>query len=142
MIEPTWTELTTTSIKAQPDDGIWQQGPYVKGPALLKIEANGQWNYSTRFGRLCSANGDLLSLLDPKRCIHDKSPVGALIGRIGGSIADRDPTYIFLIGSVCLRKLDKDTEGPLFLTINDMWTGFADNSGALTVKIYFAALDG
>jgi len=137
MPEPTWMEPTSVNIRAHPDDGVWQQAlPYVEGPALLKIEAVGQWNYSTQFARPCSANGDLLSPLDPKRCIHEKSPVGALIGRIGGSIADKDATAIFVVGSLCVRKLEMESTGPLFLTINDMWNGFGDNSGELTVNIY------
>jgi hypothetical protein len=138
MTEPTWTNLTSVTIQARPTDGVWQQAfAHVEGPALLKIEASGQWVYSNLFGNPCSANGDLSSPLDPKRCIHDKSPVGALIGRIGGSIADKDPTSIFVVGSLCVHKLEKEA-GPLYLTINDMWNGLGDNSGELTVKIYFS----
>jgi hypothetical protein len=138
MTEPSWTELSEATIKARPEDGVWQQAlPYVEGPGLLKIEATGQWVYAAQFARPCSANGDLLSPLDPKRCIHEKSPVGALIGRIGGSIADKDTAAIFVVGTLCVRKLEKDTAGPLFFAINDMWNGFGDNSGELKIKIHF-----
>jgi hypothetical protein len=144
MSEPKWMPLTVNNpIKAKPDSGVWQQACsyFLQGPALIKIEATGQWNYSRDFvPNPCSADGDVFSPFDSKRCIHENSPVGALIGRIGGSIADKDATSVFCVGSVCVRKLDKDTKGPLFLTINDMRTGFDDNSGDLTVNILYAEL--
>lgn len=139
MREPNWTEPINVVIKARPDDGVWQLAcPYVESPVLLKIEAQGKWNYSPQFARPCSPNGDLLSPFDPKRCIHDKSPVGALIGRIGGSIADKDATFAFTVGSFFVRKLEKGA-GPLFLAMNDLWNGFGDNENEIGVKIYFSA---
>jgi hypothetical protein len=140
MSEPSWTELANNIIiSANPDDGIWQRAcDYVEGPGLLKIEATGTWKYLNIEPQPCSPNGDRESTLDDENNIHGKSPRGALIGRIGGSIADRDTASVFAVGSFCVRKLDKEA-GPLFLTINDAWNGFDDNDGELTVKVSFAA---
>jgi len=139
MYAPNWQELTgIPPIKAKPDSGFWTKAyDYIDAPTLLKIIATGEWNYSTKFGAKCSANGDLMSPFNSARCIYEKAPVGALIGRIGGSVADKDPSSIFVVGSECVRKLDQE-KGPLFLTINDMWTGFGDNDDQLTVHIFFA----
>jgi hypothetical protein len=140
MDAPNWTELTgIPPIKANPGSGIcWTKAyDHVQGPALLKIVATGEWYYSTKFNLACSANGDLMSPLNPTRCIYEKSPVGALIGKIAGSVADKDSSSVFVVGSECVRKLDQE-RGPLFLTINDMWTGFGDNYGELNVQIFLA----
>jgi hypothetical protein len=134
-----WTELQKgLVVKAKPD-GLWTKGPLIVGPTILKIEAKGTWRYSATFAEPCTADGDLTSPFDLKKCVWDKSPVGSLIGRIGGSSADKDPTYVFAVGTSCIRAIDQNTKGLLFLTINDMWVGFGDNSGELTVNVYFAA---
>jgi hypothetical protein len=140
MIKPDWIELANDiPISAKPKDCIWQCAySYIEGPGLLKIEATGTWKYLNTAPQPCSPNGDLESPLDGQNNLHGKSPLGALIGRIGGSIADRDTTSVFAVGSFCVRKLDKEA-GPLFLTINDAWNGFDDNEGTLTIKLSFAA---
>ncbi len=137
--ELNWTALETgLSVKAKPE-GFWTKGPLISGPTILKIEASGTWSYSTKFAKACTADGDLLSSFDLKKCIWDKSPVGSLLGRIGGSSADKDPSSVFVVGSSCIRSIDAQTRGLLFLTINDMWVGFDDNIGELTVNVFFAA---
>jgi len=139
IIKPNWTKIAELQVSAQPSDGgIWQCAcQYVQGPALLKIEAGGEWSYSTALTKGCSPNGDLGSALEPKNCVHEKSPVGALIGRIGGGISDKDATSVFSVGTLCIRKLTTEV-GPLFLAINDMWNGFGDNNGSLTVTVSLA----
>lgn len=139
MFEPTWSKPTTVTIQAKPSDGVWQLAfSYVEGPTIIKIEAAGNWNYSPQFAAgPCSANGDLRSPFDPKKCICDKAPVGALIGRIGGSVADKDSASAFVVGSLFVRKLEKGS-GPLYLTINDMWNGFGDNLDEIKVSISFS----
>jgi hypothetical protein len=140
MDEPRWTKLKDgIVIKAKPENSFWQEAyGFVRGPGILKIVADGQWYYSTNFAGECSANGDLLSPFDSSRCIHQKAPVGSLIGKIGGSIADKDSSAVFVVGSSCIRNLDGNTAGPLFLAINDMLTGLGDNEGHLIVNIFFA----
>jgi hypothetical protein len=137
MDAPPWTPLADgIVIKAKPEDGVWQKAfDYVQGPVVLRITATGTWGYSKFVTNRCTANGDLLSPLDTKGCVHEKAPVGALIGRIGGSIATKEPDGVFVVGSIYVRKLDQNTAGPLFLTINDKWNGFGDNDGELVVKI-------
>ena len=133
MHTPQWTDLDTVKVKAKPEGSIWQSAwAFVQGPALLKMEATGQWEYS-KFAKPCSPNGDLDSPLDNKGSVHEKA---ALIGRVGGSIADSEG--IFIVGTVCVHKLGKDDAGPLFLAINDKRSGFEDNSGELEVKISYA----
>ena len=141
MNEPKWTELKKDlKISAtRADGGVWQLAvSFLEAPGFLKITADGEWTYSNVLALKCKADGDLLSPLNPKRCIHEASPVGCLIGRIWGSSASRATEGIFTVGSLCVLKLAADQQGPLFLTINDLWTGFADNGGEVTVQIQFA----
>ena len=42
-----------------------------------------------------------------------------------------------MVGHYCVLELDAAAKGPLFLTINDLPTGFGDNSGELTVDVTF-----
>jgi hypothetical protein len=136
MATPTCMHLTKFNVKARPEDSIWQLVyPFVQGPGLLKFEASGKWKYSD-FADPCSANGDLDSPLDNRGCVDEKSPLGALIGRIGGSIAASDG--VFIVGTVCVRKLGNDVAGPLFLAINDKRNGFGDNADELVVEIKYA----
>jgi hypothetical protein len=141
MNEPKWCQLQKDFkvSAARPHGNVWKIAvPFLDAPGWLRIEASGEWIYSNKFNLKCDANGDLLSPLDPKRCVHESSPVGCLIGRIGGSAASKASDGIFTVGSYCVQKVDDKTQGgPLFLTINDLWTGFDDNSDELTVNIYF-----
>jgi hypothetical protein len=144
MTEPNWISLKTghkVSAARNKDGNVWQVAlPFLQNPGFFKIVASGEWSYSSKFGLKCSANGDLLAPFDPKRCVHENSPIGCLIGRIGGSVAARTSEGIFTVGSYCVRKLEVETQGPLFLAINDLWTGFDDNSDELTVNIFFGSL--
>lgn len=133
---PRWVPLGTITVKAKPENAIWQLAhEFVQGPGLLKVVARGGWKYSN-LAKECSANGDLDSPLDNRGAVYEKAPLGALIGRIGGSIADSDGAFV--VGTLCVHKLDKDAAGPFFLAINDKRNGFEDNDGELTVEISHA----
>jgi hypothetical protein len=124
-----------TEVPAKPT-GLWTLvAEYVRGPALVKVEAalDGQWNYSE--ATACAADGDLLSLISPQTCLLRGAPVGALIGKIGGSTAGTTDGTLFLVGRSCVYELDQSKRGPLYLTINDELTGMANNSGKLGVTI-------
>ena len=60
---------------------------------------------------------------------------GALIGKIGGSTGTIKGATIFLVGSESVIEVDDKTQGPLYLTINDIPAGMKDNSGSLKVTI-------
>jgi hypothetical protein len=121
-------------IKAKPD-GIWTLAyDYVKGPALVQIEADdSEWQYAP--GKKCKADGDLSSMLSSKDSILPSAPVGALIAKVGGSTAGISDGRLFVAGKKCLLQLDQNTSGPIFLTINDQLTGMQNNDGVLKVTI-------
>lgn len=130
-----WSEVRDSiEIKAKPD-GIWTVAyEYVQGPALIKIEANDdQWEYAP--GKKSTANGDLSSLLCPQQAILPSAPVGAMIGKVGGSTAGTSDGRLFVVGKTSVLPLDQNTSGPLFLTVNDELTGLQNNSGSIKVKI-------
>jgi hypothetical protein len=141
MADIQWNEMIAAEILAKPN-GLWTRAyDYVSGPKKLSLEvkpkADGTlqtWKYSTL--RECSANGDLGSSIGADRCLLKTAPVGALIGKIGGSTAGAtDGTITFIVGQFCVVEFDEKVKGPLFLTINDEPSGFADNDGQLSVTL-------
>jgi len=64
------------------------------------------------------------------------APTGALIGKIGGSTADKpDAASVFAVGQYCIRTLKTEESGALFLTMNDVPGNFAQHDGVLKVRI-------
>jgi hypothetical protein len=129
-----WPQVIEQEVPAQPA-GIWTLiVEYVRGPALVKVEAEDtKWYYSQ--ANSCTADGDLLSLISTQSCILKGAPVGALIGKIGGSTAGVADGTVFLAGKTCIIELDQSKRGPLYLTINDEVTGMGNNSGELKVRV-------
>ena len=130
-----WTEVQDNiEIMAKPE-GIWTLvHEYVRAPALVEIEANGdEWEYAP--GKKCSANGDLGSTLRSQDAILPSAPVGALIAKVGGSTAGTTDGRLFVVGKKALLQLDQNTNGPLFLTINDQLSGLQNNDKSIKVKI-------
>lgn len=135
----TWSEIKDNVTVPGKPTGIWTPVlDYVKGPALIKIEASGEWSYTT--GKSCGPDGDLNALIGADRTIATTAPLGALIAKVGGSTAGVSDGAVRVAGSMALIQIDEKTSGPIFLTINDELSGFKDNSGQLTVKISVAQL--
>lgn len=131
-----WVVLKdNVKVKARPD-GVWTLAlEWVNGPAVLKFEAGGEeWFYAEPDSSKATADGHLASLLAPKNCLLPTAPVGALIGKIGGSSAGAADGTVFVVGKFCLIEIDK-SKGPVYLTINDELTGFGNNRGEISVKI-------
>ena len=129
-----WSHVIKTEVPAQPA-GLWTLViEYLRGPALVKVQAEDKkWKYSQ--ANACTADGDLLSLVSTQSCILKGAPVGALIGKIGGSTAGVSDGTVFLAGKMCIIKLDQSKRGPLYLTINDELTGMGNNDGKLEVEV-------
>ena len=121
-------------IKAKPE-GIWTLAyDYVKGPALIQIEADdGEWQYAS--GKKCKADGDLTSMLSSQETMLASAPVGALIAKIGGSTAGIADGRLFVAGKRYLLQIDQDTGGLIFLTMNDQLSGMQNNDGSIKVTI-------
>jgi hypothetical protein len=134
-----WSEVKDVTVPAKPT-GVWTWGlEYVKGPARILIEAQGQWVYSA--GRQgCGPDGDLAALLGASHTLLPAAPAGALLAKIGGSTAGLADGSVRVAGSKAYFEIDAATNGPIFLTINDEPGGMADNSGELKVTISVAAL--
>jgi hypothetical protein len=139
MLKINWKKvpLDVTEIHAKPATGLWTKAlEFVTGPIKFKITASGNWKFDGDEGGTCDANGSLTSHLDPKACINEHAPVGALIGKIGHSTASIDGVKSFVVGSFCIVQLSANESGPLFLTINDAPSGFFDNEGKLQVEVH------
>jgi len=114
---------------------LWTHVEDIEGPVLVKLEVaapNATWRYAE--DRSCGPDGDLTSLIARSRCLCPGAPVGALIGKLGGSSAGIDDGKIFPVGRYCVVDVPSDS-GALFLSINDEVTGMEDNDDTLAVAI-------
>jgi hypothetical protein len=133
----TWSRTWDTIVPAKPA-GVWTWAiDYVKGPALLLIEATGEWSYSA--GGKCGPNGDLNALVHPNEAILPGAPLGALLVKIGGSTAGTADGTVKVAGAKAIVEIGQ-VSGPVFLTINDELSGLFDNDGELTVTVSYSQL--
>jgi len=124
----------TVEIPARPV-AIWTKVlDYVPQNTVLKLEAAEKWEYAE--GAMCGPDGVVAPKLkiDP---LSNVAPVGALIGRIGGStaaISGGDNSGVFAVGSFAV--VNVQTAGPLFLTINLAPSQYAPTADKIKVTIY------
>jgi hypothetical protein len=137
MKEPQWTplKLETNKVPARPR-GMWTAVyEYVSGTSILRFKAKGDWAYAK--DRKCGPDG-VRGLGLPQDVLVPGTPLGALVGKIGGSSADKpDPAkqQVFAVGSECVVGLDGKFSGTLFLTMNDEPTQFASHDGEIEIEI-------
>jgi hypothetical protein len=137
MAGKTWQELAkNVQVQAKPE-GLWTPAvEYVGDKKLLKIEVRdtkAHWEYAD--GKSCGPDGDTKAQFKVGTLLLENAPVGALIGKVGGSTAGSADGKVFVVGRFCIIRLDDKIEGPLFLTINDTSNGFHDNRHALAVTV-------
>jgi len=135
-----WQEITLgQSVVPGRPDGLWTPVlEYVEGKVRLKVVASGTWQYLP--GVDCGPNGHRDGGLI-ENSLAPRAPVGALIAKIGGGTADRpdpDKDPVFVVGTFCVITLEAVAHGPLFLTMNDHVSWFAQHDGELTIRIFEA----
>ena len=146
MPDPNWRLLVEKKkVSAQPT-GAWTLIlDSVAGYSRLKLEAEGNWTYSTSLKDHCGPDGDARSAFDVTHYLLPKAPPGCLIGKLGGSSAGLDDGYVFVVGSYCVVEpgsAERGTtnkipdNGPLYLCINDRRDGMDDNNGEMTVNVF------
>ena len=130
------TTSVTVDVRARPN-GVWTlvEELFDAGTVLVISASNDQcWSYADAVSAQCGPDGDPHALLSREKCIFPDAPVGALIGKIGGSTAGDKVGTMFVAGSFCVFRVP-DGGGPLFLTINDESGGLENNSGTLKVTV-------
>ncbi|MBI4591574.1 MAG: hypothetical protein HY725_22340 [Candidatus Rokubacteria bacterium] len=136
MTQPNWQPLAKDPYKvpAKPK-GLWTKVcDYVEGPVKLKLEADGEWEYSKK---RCGPDGAPQEGLVTDTLVPS-APLGALVGKIGGSSADKpdvSKVLVFAVGSYCVVSLDNTARGALFLTMNDVVGRFDEHDGEVSVTI-------
>jgi hypothetical protein len=126
-------EETEITVPAKPASGLWTLArTYVNVPQIIRIEAPGSWRPVAELDS-CGPDGLQHWAFGRERLLTKKAPLGALIGKIGGSNLTTDDE-IFVVGSMAVLTIDR-ISGPLFLTINDAPGFFDDNTGELQVTI-------
>jgi hypothetical protein len=128
-----WQPIVKGAVVAAKPTGLWTMvHEFVRGPAELWVTATGRWYYSE--DKSCGPDGDLNALIARTRCLFPKAPVGALIGKVGGSSAGFEDGTLFLAGANCVFDVG-GAAGPLYFTINDEYTGMLNNRNSLVVEV-------
>lgn len=154
MALPNWQDLQTVlnngAVLAKPRRGVWTlAADYIPTLSRLRFivpetvnapgpparQVSNEWTYAQ--GKTCTADGEPRAAINPANCLLASAAPGALIGKIGGSIAAKsDVTRVFVIGSYCVYEIDDKTPGgPLYLTMNADPIGMTDRMGELVVQI-------
>jgi hypothetical protein len=129
-----WREVGKHNLPARPDFGIWTPVlDFVTGPIILCITATGRWKPVEALDD-CDAGGFRRWSFGRDALLTKKAPLGALVGKLGGSNIAADDAEVFAVGTYFVLNVDKQS-GPLYLTINDAPDGFDDNSGEIVVVI-------
>ena|ERR1700732_2640957 len=108
--------------------GLWLRvAELLPANRIIKIAASGTWS-DLRAGLPIGPDGYLDLTIPADQLIASNAPAGALMGKIGGSTADKitddkkkDSITIFPIGTFCVvAPLDK--AAPLFVAVNGAWS--------------------
>jgi len=121
-------------IPARPAGGLWTMvRTHLVAPATIRVEASGTWRVAPDLPE-CGPDGLRHWAYGREGLLTRKAPLGALIGKYGGSSASADEADIFVVGSAAVLTLDKPA-GPLYLTINGVPAMFGGHQGALDVLL-------
>ena len=132
-----WSKLDqqgTHIVPACPEGRLWTMvRTQVSAPAVIRIEASGTWRVADGLPE-CGPDGLRQWYYGRELLLTRKAPLGALIGKLGGSAGSVDEAEIFVVGSVTVLQIEKAI-GPLYLTINGAPAMFAAHNGSLTIKL-------
>jgi hypothetical protein len=101
-------------------DGTWYRfvEDYISPGKILKFAAKGEWHYLPGHPQRCGPDGFLGLPLPDEKLMLPTSPLGALIGKLGGGSADQKDGTVFAIGSFALVSVPTNMPCTLFITIN------------------------
>lgn len=124
-------------IPAAATGGTWTPVlDYVPAGAILKIQARGRWNYSDEEAALVGPAGDPASPIARDQLLNANAPVGALVGKIGGSTGEKGGDHGFVVGSYCVLTVPDGKAGALMLAMNNLGTARVGSSDPLVVSIH------
>lgn len=132
-----WLHLDAQEVHTIPacvEGGLWTMvRTQISAPAIVRVEACGSWRVAPDLPA-CGPDGLRHWAYGREGLLTRKAPLGALIGKFGGSGSATDETDLFVVGCVAVIQLDKSS-GPLYLTINSSPACFGGHSGQLSVVI-------
>ena len=146
MTDPNWQALKAVTVPAKTAQGFWTLAlGYIAGPSRLRfvvektVDAPSQPPVLNEWicapNRTCTADGDPKLPINPANCLFPEAPPGALIAKIGGSIAGKKDGKLFVVGSYCIVDLDETAKGALFLAMNADPMSSLTRDGQLLVGI-------
>ncbi len=102
-------------------DGPWLRiADYISKGKVVKCTASGAWRYLPEHAQHCDADGFLGLPLPCDQLLVPSSPLGSLIGKLGGSSADQKDGTIFAIGRFTMLTVPDKEPCALFVTVNSM----------------------
>jgi hypothetical protein len=142
---PAPNKVIEVTVRAKPL-GLWTCAlatvAGVKRIIVSVVDENSRWQCASG-PQLCGPGG---TRQPGTGCLYPKAPLGALIGKLGGSDAD-DTTadngqyaagvypVVFAVGSFWTTEIATDFKSALFLTMNDQVARFEMHDGSIGVKI-------
>jgi hypothetical protein len=155
MAQPVWRAVKEQQRVPEPGGVQWTRvldcapvGKLIKIEVVVNGTANpaipGTWK-PDGYKDDCSADGDFTSVQPRPNPVMPGVPIGALIGRIGGSTSDQGldggvtPSRIlFSVGRFCVIMVPPAPTGALFLGINDRPELMGKVQNQLIVNVYEA----
>ena len=155
---PVESDAFVVSVAARPLTGLWTLVPLQIDSTVLRVRITApdkeSWQYGES-GERCGPGGVRKRGVD---CLCMRAPLGALIGKFGGSNADDtslpdtaavgslgvapwvappiNQLLVFPVGSFCEIPVPNTSGGMLFLTINDNVSRFGFHDGSLEVQVH------
>jgi hypothetical protein len=160
MTKPFWRTIDIVRVNGAPPLGFWNLVvDWVSGPRLLRFKISNVDGAGAKVDQTwgmakdqqpCTANGMTEKDAGPPFPCKGANP-GALIAKIGGSVADLASSKlddaspypgrkVFPVGELCVIQISKDEGGPLFLGMNDEPKHSSEHVGELYVLIEEAAI--
>jgi hypothetical protein len=113
-----WQPIVTFNNSNVDLPAVWfKVADHVSAGKVLKFSATGQWSFLPDLGKKCGPDGFLGFPLPYEKLLVPTTPLGALIGKLGGSTADQKDGTLFTIGSFTV-VVAPDKSGPLYIGIN------------------------
>lgn len=133
-----WQPLTTFNKVNLDLSSVWIKViDHLSAGKLLKLSAEGEWSFLSGLDMKCKPDGFLGFPLPYDKLLVPSAPLGALIGKIGGSTADQKDGTVFAIGSFAVVAVPEKS-GPLYIGVNAAQGAPISRLDKLSIEILIA----
>ena len=116
-----WKELKKLNANVLALPGPWLRVvDFIAPGKIVRCTAAGQWHYLPGHAGQCEPDGFLGLPLPCEQLQVATAPLGALLGKLGGSSADQKDGTVFTIGRFAMTTVPEKTPSALFITVNTL----------------------